>query len=456
MTAADLANRLPLGPLRGLADRVQASPLGMRMARGAFWSLLAAVITRGLGMVSTILCARILGKAGYGELGIINSTTGIFGVVAGFGLGVTATRYVAEFREKDPLRAGRILTMSAIVYWVTGGVATLLLFALAPWLAAKTLVAPHLAGSLRIGAVLLLLGAVNGGQFGALSGFEAFRSLSLLSVVTGCLHFPCVVLGCWWFGLNGALWGLVAASMFGVVLTRWAIIVEARRFGVPLFVRRWSTELPVLWRFSLPTLAAGLLVTPTIWFCQTLLARQPGGYGGLAEYTVAASWRGMVQCLPDLLSSAYLPVAASLHTGSTGRYRRLMWATIAATVGVTLIAAVAVFAASPWILRSYGAGFSAARWALALMLVTGVVDAANGTLMRTLLSCGKAYLRLISNSVWCLLVVGFSLWFIPRYGATGMAAAICLAQSVHLAIQVPLTLMATRRVQERGSVATRR
>lgn len=49
-------------------------------------------------LVVTVTVARLLGNAVCGELGIIQSTVGMFGVFAGFGLRVTATKHVAEFR----------------------------------------------------------------------------------------------------------------------------------------------------------------------------------------------------------------------------------------------------------------------------------------------------------------------------------------------------------------------
>ena len=81
----------------GLA-RIEASEIGYRLARGTFWSLAGAVVSRLLGLASFVIVARILGKSGYGHFGIIQSTVGMFGVFAGFGLGQTSTKYVAELR----------------------------------------------------------------------------------------------------------------------------------------------------------------------------------------------------------------------------------------------------------------------------------------------------------------------------------------------------------------------
>jgi O-antigen/teichoic acid export membrane protein len=88
--------------LRPVFNRIVNSPIGYRLASGVFWSTAGAVISRGLMLAAWVLVARMLGKTGYGELGMIQSTVGMFGVFAGFGLGLTATKHVAEFRRSNP------------------------------------------------------------------------------------------------------------------------------------------------------------------------------------------------------------------------------------------------------------------------------------------------------------------------------------------------------------------
>ena len=120
-------------PIQRAIGRLRSSPLGMRLAWGAFWSLAGAVISRGLALLSSILVARLLGKTGFGELGMIQSTVGMFGAFAGFGLGLTATKHVAEFRQKDPVKAGRILALANIIALASGGIMTVALLVMAPW-----------------------------------------------------------------------------------------------------------------------------------------------------------------------------------------------------------------------------------------------------------------------------------------------------------------------------------
>ena len=65
--------------LKPAMRRIENSPLAYRLARGVFWSMVGALISRGLMLVAFVLVARMLGKIGYGELGMVQSTVGMLG-----------------------------------------------------------------------------------------------------------------------------------------------------------------------------------------------------------------------------------------------------------------------------------------------------------------------------------------------------------------------------------------
>src|SRR5208282_2508704 len=121
--------------LRVLWLRVHASPLGHRLARGTFWVVSGSVLSRVLGLTSSIVLARIIGKVPFGELTTIQSTAGLFGAFAGLGIGITATKYVAEFRESETARCGRVLGFSLGAALVGGILAGLGLLLFGGWLA---------------------------------------------------------------------------------------------------------------------------------------------------------------------------------------------------------------------------------------------------------------------------------------------------------------------------------
>src|ERR1700688_3646807 len=120
-------------------ELVPAGSLRARFTVGIVWSLAGAVASRGFLLAASVACARFMGKEGFGALGMIQSTAGMFGVFAGLGLGITATKYVSEFRRQDPTKAGRILALSAFAAFIWGSVITGLLILLAPFLAEHVL-----------------------------------------------------------------------------------------------------------------------------------------------------------------------------------------------------------------------------------------------------------------------------------------------------------------------------
>jgi len=431
MLRTAIYQRLPVSARRGWA-RVDTSALAARLMRGTFWSLAGTAISQGLALAASMAVARTLGKVGFGEFGILQSTTGMFSVFAGFGLGLTSTKYVAEFRTKDPVKASRIMTLSAVVAWVTSAIAAAALWIAAPWLAQRTLAAPHLTPELRLSCLLVLLGGVNGAQKGALGGFESFRTLAQVNLLTGLAGFPLLVLSAWTWGLAGAVWGLVASLAVSVLLNNLALRKESARAGVPLLATGWARERDVLWKFSLPALLTGVAAMPVYWICSAILVRQPQGYSHLAVFTAAFGWRQIVLLVPGSLGAALTPVLAALHGDADGRrFRQLVWRSAAVSAALALAAAAPLALLSPFIMAAYGPGFRSGGPVLLLIAMVAVLMAVVAVLCQTLGASGRNWLSFGITVLWGGITVALMLAF-RKAGATGFATAVLLSHVVHL------------------------
>ena len=220
--------------LLSLRDKILASPVGTRLARGTFWSLIAGCLSRSLALLASIIIARLLGKETFGELGILQSTLEMFGSLAAFGMGLTSTKYVAECRKSDPDKAGRIIAMSSVAAWLSGGLGTCILIYLSSWLASNALAAPQLASLLRISSISLLFGAVNGAQVGGLAGFEAFKQMAQINLVSGILTVILRVTGTVVMGIQGAVYGMVIAQVVGCMINFLIIRRLAKGSGISI------------------------------------------------------------------------------------------------------------------------------------------------------------------------------------------------------------------------------
>ena len=291
------------------------SPLTRRLVRGNLWALGGAGSARALGLLASIFVARVLGKVHFGEFGMIQSTVGLLGTVAGVGLGSTATKYVAEHRTTDRALTGRIIALSSLVSWLAGGAMTVLLLLLAPWLAVHSLSAPQLAPQLRVGALLLFFGGINGAQTGSLYGFEAFKAVAHINVWVGLLTFPCLVVGVHYGGLIGAVWGLVANLIIGCAANYVCLQGLLRRNNIQIQWRGCLSEIPIVWKFSLPVILQSLTITPLPWLSSTFLAATPGGYAALGSFSVGTQWRNAILFVPWIFGNTALPALSNLHGG---------------------------------------------------------------------------------------------------------------------------------------------
>lgn len=413
--------------------RIETSEIGYRIAKGAFWSLAGAVISRALMLVASIVVARILGKTGFGELGIIQATVGMFGVFAGFGLGLTATKHVAEFRQSDPERAGRIIGLSGLVAMATGGLMALGLLIFAPWLAEHTINAPHLTGTLRIAALILFISALNGAQTGALSGFEAFRTIAYVNFFVGVISFPILVLGTYLGGLTGAVWALAINLCFNWLLNHLALRKEARRYSVPFTLRNCSLELPVLWRFSLPAALSGILVAPVNWACGALLVNQTNGYSEMGVFNAAKQWQLAILFIPGILGQVLLPLLSNLNSESEeSHYRETLKYNLFLNASIAFIIVAPLLFMAKFIMSSYGVGFENGFNVFKVLALTAVLISLNNIVGQAIASQSKMWTGFIFNAMWAMALLSATWIFINNgFGAMGLAYAMFIAYTLH-------------------------
>ena len=413
---------------RKFLERVQSSPIAARLVHGSLWSFAGSLISRLLALAAAVLVARILGKAIYGELAIIQSTIGMFGTLAGFGMGTTAAKFVAEFRSTDPVKAGKIIALSGIVSWSTGITLGAVLFFLAPWLTRSALAAPELSPYVQLSALLLLLTAVNGAQTGVLSGFEAFRKIAWVNGLTGLLNFPLVVGGGVLFGLSGVVWGMILAQAAGCLANFLVWKREAVRLHIP--IDPWSrptSELSVLWRFAVPATLGGLLVNPVEWACTAMLARQPNGFEQVGALSAAIQWFGALLWLPYVLAQSVMPVLSErMGVNDTARATKLLFVSIKISAAITLPFVIIGSLLSPYIMGAYGEDFARDWPTLVVSLATCAVVAVQVPIGNVIAASGRMWLGFCMNLLWAAVFLVMT-WLLVQWGALGLASARFLA-----------------------------
>lgn len=381
------------------------------------------VIARLLGLVSAIILARILGKVPFGEFATIQSTVGLFGVFAGLGIGITATKYVAEYRESQAERCGRVIGFSLAVALAGGIIASLGLLLFGGWLAVHTLAAPHLAPMLRVGIGLVIFGSLQGAYLGALAGFEAFKAVCWVNFISSLVAVPLAVVGALRAGLEGAVWALVLQNILGCVFGHAALLKAAAKARVKISLGFHPDEWAMLWRFTLPAFLSTMLITPAGWFSRTVLVNQHGGYAEAALVSAANQWMNLVNFLPYTMGGVLVPIFANLYaTGRRNEFMKLLRYNLWLNAGVALAVASPLLLMPSVIMGFYGPGFREGIAIFIVSIICAIVTTINNLLSRAMQSAGRAWIDLTSYGIWAVIIVLGSCLLVPAHKGIGLVS----------------------------------
>lgn len=410
------------------------SDLKARVIRGVTWSIIGVIAAQGLKLLSTFIIARSLGDVGYGELGIINSTVVTFGVFAGLGLGITATKYIAELRIQDAVRAGQVIGFLLKLAFVTGGLMTLLTLLFAPLIAEHILNASHLTVELRIGSFLLFLNALTGVQIGALAGLESFRAIAIITIIEGVLHFILISLGAVLFGLIGAVVAYMLVAAVKLALSQWTLQKSCQNQHITISYKTSHPDWHILWTFALPALFISLSSQPFSWLSRVMLTSQPEGYADLGLFNAAFSWTIVLLFLPRQILRPSVSILSNLFAERLmPQFQRLVRMNLVLVVGLSAAAAGVLILFSPLIMQAYGDDFSRGTNVLIIILIAYVFSSSTLVFRDVMTSIGEMWWQVVFT-----LMAGIVLIIsLPIFGrnAVGLASAYLLSYISLAAIQ---------------------
>jgi O-antigen/teichoic acid export membrane protein len=255
--------------------------------------------------------------------------------------------------------------------------------------------------------------------------------MTWLNFWSGILGVVAAVVGVWVWGFDGAVWATVVSAFVQWALTHVAVRSLARRDSIAIGLRGWWREQRVLWTFSLPAMAQGVMVAPVTWAASALLVNQPGGFAENGALSAANQWYGAVMFLPNALGSAIFPVLSERigQKDLTGA-RKVLKAGVALNAAVVVPIILAGSIASPWIMGMYGKGFGGAWPVLVVVLVTSGVVAVTNPVGSVLAASGRVWLAFLMNSGWAAVFLGATVALVNR-GALGVASARLIGYIVH-------------------------
>ncbi len=420
--------------LRGKIAELGRSSFG----RNVFWFTGLSAFERLFAVAQTVLISRALGITEYGIYGLLFGTIGFVASVVGLQMGLTATVFIAKYRDMEKTKAAAVIS---IVSKFACAVAVIFIVATLPfskilsmWLLdSGKYQMPIILGILFVGATI-----VSGVQDGIAQGFELFGVLARLKILTSALSLAVIYPGAVRFGLMGVL-VIVLAGLFLKLLILWFSIKKTRQLQqIPQFGRGVSF-MGLVTGFAFPSMAVSLVVGFVTWLGMYILSRQPGGFEGVAIVNTGQQWRGPVLLLAASLGGVAVPVFSRLSTSgdplATRRLRRnLALVNLMVAAGV----AVVVIAGSGWIMKLYGDGFAGGRLAFCLIVLSTIPAVVANVYMQELIGAARMWRQLWLQIPYLLVMCVAFMVLIPSYGALGYAISLLSGSFLFLALVIAM------------------
>lgn len=416
--------------MRATVVRYWAIPLLRRLFVGAAWSVVGSALARLLALASTIIIARLLGVENFGQLIILQSTLGMFGVFAGLGLGVVATKFAAELKVRDPIRLGHILDLVQRTAIASGVLIAVVLALASDLIATQIIHIPSLAGMIALASVSVLFLTVDGYNNSALLGLEAVKQSVLGALIAGLLAIPLSIALTWFYGLQGAVGGIVLASVLQCVVSHWVLNQVLKRHHIKhqrMALREWK----VLRDYALPALLGGAMVAPVHWLCHVLLINTPNGTVEMGILGVALQWNQAVNFFPLAFGRIVLPVITeAIADGHKQHANIVLKSAVLANTVVVLPVALLIGLLSHWIMHMYGVTNDNAWLVLSLMVCAATISAICAPVGQVMVAKGKIWYGWAMNLGWAVVYVSMS-YLLLSFGAVGVAGGLVAAYLIH-------------------------
>lgn len=412
-----------------------ALPHIRRFIKSASWSLVGTVSGKLLMLVGFVIVARIIGKEEYGKIGVLRSTITMFMVFSSAGMGLTAARYVAYYRNSDREKAYQIHNASNQIALIFGLLISVIVFLFNRQISQLSFGTYDLSFSLKLAVIALLFTTISSAQSGTLTGFEDFKRLGINNFIYGIIQFVLLLVGAHFWKSEGVIVALGISALFFVVLNQISI---NKNFKSTFRNKRFFTpEIRLIFtKFSIPAMLSTFVAMPVIWLGKALLVRT-NGFGEMAIFDVSEQWYLMVLFIPNSIGNIILPMLSNaLSEGSGKQYGKLLKLNLLVNCAVVTALVLVIMCLAPFILKLYGRSFTS-YLPLRILLVAAILQTVNSVLGQAIASKAKMWLGFGVNLFWGLSFLTISYIFVEymHLGALGLSYAFLLSYLLHSIIQ---------------------
>lgn len=421
-----------------LQNLFSGDSLQAKISKGIVWSFLGTLISKGAMLLALVLVARFISVEEYGQVGVIRNAIGTFAAFSVMSFGVTATKYLAIYKDSDSVRAEKILTFTRSFVLASSIVISIGIYFFADLIALEMMNDETLAYYVQLSSAAIFFTALNGYQNGLLAGLEKFKEISMINIVNGLLTFPILIIAAYYWKVYGVVIGLMTISFLTWLMSDFYVRSAMKASSLNYRFRGISTELPTIVNFALPSFLSGISVAPAILMTNVILAHQPNGYYQLGIFNAAYFFSVITSTINGVIGQVLYPYAMQQFKKDNRKFEYFNiispW-----IIGIVLNLPLIFF--PDLMVIFFGSKYDTEDFKISVMLVAlfSIIIAHRAGIARNFAAADLMWWSVFSNGFWGIALILLSYYF-ASYGAIGITTSFLLAYILNSLIFLPLYL----------------
>ncbi len=393
---------------------------------------------------SNLVIQRSFGAAGFGLYSLSLSLITLMAAIFHLGLDDAMVRYVSIYRAKkqaSSLRGLAIFCSSAVA--TSGIIGAVLVFFLAPWLAAIRH-SPDIVPLLQVMTPMVPLMTMQTIWINGLQGFKEFRWRVLLQRILMPIVLIVLLLATV-FLFHDLEMIAIALLLNTAIATTLSLFFFFRKIATVAQSDRTEYQLRDWFGFAAPNFLTSILDTVLESVDTLLLAYFAISNTGLGQYAAAIKISGFILMPQASFNAMFAPTIAELHSKGEQQKLEAMFKVVtkwAITFSLPIFGIGTLFSA--YLLAISGDKFVAA-WPLVVAFCIGtMINVSTGSVGYMLLMTGHQKVSFLNSLTAVVVNVGVGFIMAPRHDALGGAMGVAIATGMAVSVVNLMRLLQVR------------
>lgn len=383
-----------------------------KLFRDSFWALFGNSIGKVLALLLGIILANLLGSEDFGKYGLIKNSLFYLSICSTFGLGITGTKYIAQYKEEKNKINNICHDILTISVFTSGFIAiTILIFAEK---LTYLLEMGNMSNILRLSSIAIIFNAINSAQTGILSGFKKFKTISNYNLITGVFTFISGTIFTYFWSLDGAIIALGLSYVVNYFLNAHTLNKIRREFPKKEGVLDYKVQ---MLKFSLPLAMQEGLLALSSWSIIVVLVKL-ASYSDYGVYSAAHQWTAAISFIPAILKNVTLSYLSDQQSNKRIIVKKMIFVNLISSGSFFVI----IFIFSGFIARWYGDSFVGVKPVLNILVFSSILGTMGSVFIQELISKSKNWLSFSITFIKSIIILAVSIGLIKMIGISGAFA----------------------------------